>query len=488
MGFPVPWYARKNALWAVLALFTVLYGLISFPNHLLFRTYALDLGLYTHALWHYANGNVHDSSLFMEHAQPVLADHFDLYLPLLSPLVYVFGTWTLLLVQWASMLLGAWGVRRLLLVMGMPQGIALLGMVLFLAFFGMFAAVSFDYHSNVVATMVLPWFLIALWRQQHLRAVILFVLMLIAKENLGIWLGIAVLVLATMPELSRPTRRLSLALGLIGISWSMLVIGVLMPALSNSQDYAHFDYGILGRSLPDIPGAFLERPGTILSALFIDHRGLPNGTAIKLEFWWMMLLAGGWAFLLSPRWGLMALPLLAQKMLHDEPGKWSVVAQYGVEFAPLIAIAAAVTLSRFPQCARSWLATGALVASFGCLVRFMDNTVAYQDRSRIRFYQKEHYTKPYNFKETYKALERIPPDAIVSAQSPLVPHLALREAIHQYPIIGEASFIALLPGESPYPLDTLGYQRRLQELDTSQVWVRTYQSAALVLFERKSED
>lgn len=480
------WYSKKRTALAMLALFAMLYALISFPNHALLRTYALDLGLYTHALWHYAHLHVHDSSLFMEQAQPILADHFDLYLPLISPLVYLFGNWTLLLVQWVALMVGAWGVRRLLLVQELSAGMALLGMTLFLLFFGVFASVAFDYHSNVVATMLLPWFLLAMWQVRPGRALLLFLFMLIGKESMGLWLGPVALVLPFEPKLPRSMRRFSAILGAIGLGWSLMIIGVAMPALSAQSEYAHFDYSILGSGLKDIGSAVIDHPGQIMKAFFFDHRGVANGTAIKLEFWWMMLVAGGWALLMRPRWGLMALPLIAQKMLHDDPGKWSVVAHYGVEFAPLLAIAVPSVLSRVKSNKlQNWLCALSVIGALGCTIHFMDRTVAYQDRSRIRFYQEDHYTKPYSVEAFRKVLDRIPANAVVSAQSPAVPHLALRDRLFQFPLIRNAHHLVLLPKESPYPLDTTAYRQRMEALIHDPAWQFVDSAGGVFYFTRR---
>ena len=106
---------QKNiTLAAVFAVAGVLYALISLVNHYLFKTYALDLGLYTHAMYDYAHFRVDDCSIFKAVPQSILSDHFDLYLVILSPLIYVFGSYTLLIVQIAAVLLGGWGVYKLI--------------------------------------------------------------------------------------------------------------------------------------------------------------------------------------------------------------------------------------------------------------------------------------------------------------------------------------------------------------------------------------
>ncbi len=484
------WMRTDGRTWArplaLLCFFGVVLALVSFPNHALFRTYALDLGLYTHAMWHYAHGRVHDSTLFLESAQPILSDHFDLYLPLFSPLVFLFGSWSLLIVQWLAVIIGAIGLRRVLQRIGMTPALADVGMTMMLLFFGVFAAMAFDYHSNVVATMVLPWFILAMLNIRRVWAVMLFLIILIGKENMGFWVGPLAIVLGTSPLVPREMRRTSILLGVSGILWSVVVVGWLMPKLSSTAEYAHFDYSILGAGLSDVPRAFWERPLEVLAALFIDHKGVPSGTALKVEFWVMMLLAGGWALIVWPRGGLMALPLIAQKMFHDDPGKWSVVAHYGVEFAPLIGIAVPVVLARRYsarwQRAMIWIS---LALSLAVTIHFMDMTIAYHDRSRIRIYQPIHYRKSYDLEVVRSAIALIPRDASVSAQSPAVPHLALRDTLHQFPIIKEAAYVLLMPLESPYPLDTSSYRTKVAELLEDPQWRVLMHQEEVILLRRE---
>ena len=57
---------QKNITLASVFTFAgVLYALISLVNHYLFKTYALDLGLYTHAMYDYTHFRVDDCSIFM---------------------------------------------------------------------------------------------------------------------------------------------------------------------------------------------------------------------------------------------------------------------------------------------------------------------------------------------------------------------------------------------------------------------------------------
>lgn len=76
---------NKITLASVFTVAGVLYCLISLVNHYLFKTYALDLGLYTHAMYDYAHFRIDDCGMFKMQPQSILSDHFDLYLVLLSP-------------------------------------------------------------------------------------------------------------------------------------------------------------------------------------------------------------------------------------------------------------------------------------------------------------------------------------------------------------------------------------------------------------------
>lgn len=445
----------------------LLHALVAFPNHFLFRTYALDLGLYTHTTWRYLYGPTPDTAMFQAIPVHILADHFDLYLLLLSPLTLLFGTWTLPVVQWCALVLGGFGVRRFLITRGLGADAALAGMALLLLFFGAFAASSFDYHSNVVAAMWLPWCLDALWRARYLRAAGLFMLMLVAKENIGLWLGVVMAVVAMARELPGRSRRWAGLFAGIGFAWSAVIIGLVMPSLAGDGTYAHFDYRLLS-------GVFAGEhpPLDLLRGLFVDVlHGTVKGNAVRMEFWTLLLLSGGWALLLRPAWGLMALPIAAQKMWHDDPAKWAVFAQYSIEFAPLIAIAIPLVVQGIGRAGlRRWCLGFAPVMALGCTIRTMDGAVAHIDRSRIRFYKVAHYARSYDTDTVRQVIASLPGDLAVSAQSPAVPHLALRERVYQFPLIHDAEVVLLMPLEEPYPMEAAAYRRCMDSLAADPGW------------------
>ena len=103
---------KNKKLTIILFGFGILYSLISLVNHYLLRTYALDLGAYSNALYDYSHFQWNDSTVFKSIKENLLADHFDLYLIIFSPLSLVFKTYTLLLVQLVFILLGGLGIYK----------------------------------------------------------------------------------------------------------------------------------------------------------------------------------------------------------------------------------------------------------------------------------------------------------------------------------------------------------------------------------------
>lgn len=468
----------------VLLFFAVLYGLVFVPNHLLFRTYALDLGLYTHAAYTYAHGHIADCMLFLGSKQPLLADHFDLHLILWAPLTWLLGTWTLLLVQWVAVLLGGWGMFRWLRALGASPLIATLGLVHFLAFFGIYGVFTFDFHSNVVATMAIPWYGLALHRRQWRASWALLLFMLAAKENMGIWLCFVALGLMLHEWKDAVPRRVLALQSIVALAWSVLVIAWVMPALAHSGQYSGWKYPALGQGPLDAVQMLVREPWHVLNAL-LDGGNIPNGGKMKMEMLLFIFLAGGWAMLLRPWILLMAIPLLLQKLLHAGPAQWGVLGHYSVEFAPLctLAVFSWAPMLRNSQTGRI-LAVLAAVVSVAVTVRILDASLYVENRAKQRIYQVEHFTRDYDTAAVRRALRRIPEEAAVSASAAFVPHLVAHRDLYQFPIMGHADVIALATKEEPYPLSRGEFKATMDTLRRSRFWTETERCDGVVVFSR----
>ena len=476
---------KEPFLWITLLIAAGVYGLISFVNHYCFRTYTLDLGAYTNALYDYAHFQLNDSSTFKEVPENLLADHFDLYLPIISPLVYVFGTYTLLIVQLIAVLAGATGIYRYFEFTYPATNQKRFALVYFLLFFGIFAAFSFDYHSNVVATMLVPWLLLAFAKGQLKRIVFLTIFILIAKENLSLWMIFIGFGMAYLHFKNKQLRYFALGIAGCSMLYFVVVTGMIMPALSNSGHYPHFHYSVLGTGAGEALIQLLSHPIDSFRILFVNHTVFPENDFVKAEFWIVIGICSIFCLLRKPIYLFMLIPIFAQKLFHDNSSMWGINQHYAIEFAPLLTIGTFEAIAKFRN--KSFVKTAsylAIVCSLICAIRVMDNTIAYSEKARVRVYKSAHYSREFSIDKAYTVLNQIPENAVVSAQSAFVSHLALRESVYQFPIIRNATYIVLSPIDNPYPLTAAVFSHKKDSLLNSSAWKVVIKDESFVLLKK----
>jgi uncharacterized membrane protein len=466
--------------------FAIVYCLISLVNHYHFRTYALDLGAYTNALWDYAHFRWNDSSVFLVMEANLLADHFDLYLVLFSPFVYLFGTYTLLVLQILFVMAGGIGVYRFFASEEPTRPYAIAASLYFYLFFGLLSAISFDYHSNTVAAALLPWLFVFVRRKKRIGATIMFFAILIAKENVSLWIAFVCLGLLIEYRKDKRWRKLLMAGSGLSMTYFVLITFVVMPAISGQASYPHFNYAVLGESPSDAIIFLITNPMQAIQAFFTNHAADPAGDYVKLEFIMLLLVSGLYMLIRKPVYLFMLIPLFFQKFFHDNISMWGFNDQYAVEFAPVMAIGifssiATVKRTRIKRMLLFLSLAGCLAAS----IRIMDNTVMFTDKSRIRIYKAAHYQRNYDVNKVYGALDIIPHDAIVSAQAPFVPHLALRDRIYQFPIIRDAEYIVFSVHELPYPMSEDGFIKMTRDLMASPEWDQVYHEEGFVMLQKR---
>ncbi len=470
---------NKRKLILVVSLFAILYSLISFVNHYCFRTYALDLGLYTNALYDYAHFQWNDSSVFKEINENLLTDHFDFYLILFSPFSYVFGTYTLLVMQIFFVLLGGVGVYRTVQVYTFNSSLSLWATVYFYLFFGVFSALSFDYHSNVVAAALVPWFFYFFHQRKMVKTSLVFVAILISKENISLWMIFVCLGLLFNYKKDKLAQKYLFAFASFSALYFITIIYFVMPALSVGSMYQHFDYHCLGNDFKSALVFLFSHPIDSLKLLFVNHSGNPSGDYVKVEAYILLLVSGMYMLFFKPQYLLMLVPIFCQKMYHDNMQMWSVITHYCIEFAPVFAIGIFTSIK-----SKNALMLPVLV---GCVIstfRVMDNTLISTDRERIRVYVPNHYRRNYDVKIIHEELNRIPAEAVISAQSNYLPHLALRDKIYQFPIVKDAEFIIFSSIEQPYPLNKEEFEKFTQELMNSPQWKIQFKGEGVVILKR----
>ena len=425
---------QKNiTLAAVFAVAGVMYALISLVNHYLFKTYALDLGLYTHAMYDYTHFRVDDCILFKAVPQSILSDHFDLYLVIFSPLIYVFGSYTLLIVQIAAVLLGGWGIFKLIDLYTDDRWMPVLATAVFFFSFGIIQALAYDYHSNVLTSMMLPWLLYFLKKRQFGLASLFVVLFVIGKENMSLWLFF--IAIALMWDYRKDKRALwhLAAYAVFSLAYFFIINMVVMPRLGGSG--GGFDrYAHLGDNYVDIAQRLVTHPWETFQMLFTNTNGISKYDGIKEEFYYCALATGMLLTLLKPNYLIMLIPLVAQKMLAVDSTFWGISFQYAVEFMPVIVISSFLVIIKLKKKVWRWLLAICLLIST-VLTTFYTIGIPKSQvwLDQLCVYQGRHYEqKDFDVHYAYEVIKQIPDDASVCANTFFVPHLAMRDEIRNF--------------------------------------------------------
>jgi len=422
-------------------------------------------------MYDYIHFQWNDSTVFKDVEENLLADHFDLYLILFSPLSLLFKTYTLLIVQILAILSGGLGIYKYFFLTQKGQSVGLYAVLYFFLFYGVFAALAFDYHSNVVAAAQVPWFFYLLKRKNLLGAGILLLFILISKENVSLWMSFVSLGLAIEYWNDIRIRNYLLLCMVACLGYFFMITSFVMPALSTQKHYEHFNYSFLGEDPLEAIKTLILSPIGSFKTLFINHTGHPFGEYVKLEFHLITLISGLFILFRKPQYLLMLIPIYFQKLYNDNYVMWSVSSQYSIELAPIMAIGIFEVLSGIKKRrSRRVLSIAVLIATLSCTIRIMDYTEIHMDRSRMRIYQARHYTKHYDVGVIKRELNKLPKGAVVSAQSPFLSQLSYRDKIYQFPMIKNAEYVVYSSLESPYPLDRDAFSTYTNELEGSEEW------------------
>ncbi|HEY4800347.1 MAG TPA: DUF2079 domain-containing protein, partial [Bacteroidia bacterium] len=441
------------------------------------------------ALWDYAHFRFNNCTLLQPELKNYLSEHFEIFVMLLSPFCFVFGTYTLLIFQIIFVLFGGFGVYRFIHAISLDKRIAFLAQLHFYFFYGIFSALYYDFHDNILGAMFVPWFFYFFHLRKWRWAVLFFIFQMLTKENMSLWMTFICVGIAFLYWKERSQRWIAVLFSVSAFAYFVLVVKLIMPSLANEGEaYVQIrnNYSAVGSSLGEISATIFSRPLYVFKLLFINHNQTPHGDYCKAETWVFVLLSGGVLFFLRPQFMVMLIPIFAQKMFHNDFLKWGIGDHYSVEFAPICTIGAFYVIATFKN--EKWKIVSAYSLTFLSLaltIRSCDNPISYFDRARHRIYQKTHYVRSYDVAEAHRALSLIPENAKVSAQAAFVPHLAFRDYIYQFPVINDAEYVVLSYEEFFYPLTKEKFMEQAGELLSSHDWERIYDKNAMIILKKK---
>ena len=488
-------YNRNWVLWSIILAFGLLYFSISFFNHYYFRTFCYDYGVYNNAFYDYAHFRINRNPVLEPPLENFLQIHLSFTLILLSPFYWLFGwlmgTYTLLFLQVFFILLGGYGVYLLVKLKSNNYWLSILALFHFFIIWGHFSAISADYIDTTVAASVVPLFLYFFEKRKFLYASLCFIFILIAKENMPLWL---IFISLTLILIHRKDKKLILiSIGYIAFSlfYFLLAFKYLIPLFEDTnRPYWGFAYSALGNNIKESFLFILNHPIKSFLLLFENHSGDPLYDGIKAEFYTVVLLSGGVLVLFRPQYLIMFIPIIAQKMYNDHYLRWGINSFYSIEVVSILTVAIFYVLIEFKKNSIKYiLAIVICLSTLGITYTKLDHRISLwydSNKSKENFIDSKMYQGNFDVQKVYKNLEAISPDAKVCASENIVPHLAFRSHIHCFPYVREADFIVLLLDHSTYPLTKMEFDKEKNKYLSDKNWIKIIEDYPLLILKKKS--
>ncbi len=477
---------------AILTFFCLVFASISLVNHYNFRTFGWDLGINNNAIFDYIHFRWNDCMVMQPQFTNVLSDHFSLYPIFASPLQLIFGSYAMLMFQLAMVVFGGLGIYRYVKYISNSEVISNLAVVHFFCFWGLYSAMAFDYHDNVVAAMFVPWLLYYFKKGNQKLTLLFLFLVLIGKENMALWSVFISMGLVLQNWKDKEQRKRALIMMGISGLYFLTVVKLIIPSLANEgREYLHFHYEALGADMKEAVKTVITNPKKVFSLLFESHLpNAPEADYIKTELWFMLIVSGGVLIFFRPWYALMLIPILGQKLFSDDYGKWGLNNQYSIEFAPIICIAAFDFIqSLATEKYRKYAAIAVVVFTAFFTVRSFDPTwrvSKWYMPDLVNVGRKQHWKRDFDVNVAHEAMKVIPENAKVSAQSYFVPRLCFRDFIYQYPTVNDAEYIMLRKSDESYPLPPQELAQNIAQMgQPGSGWSKVFEKENIYVFKKQ---
>jgi uncharacterized membrane protein len=445
-------------------------------RHFLFRSGALDLGMFDQAVYLISQGKPPISTLLED--IHMLGDHaaWVLY-PLSLPYTIYPNVHWLLAVQAISLSLGAlptWGLAR---QAGLSQAQSIAMAVVYLLYPVIFAANWFDFHPDVMA---LPALLGAIWAARankmgwFIAAIVLVLgckeIMSLTVAAMGLWLIV----------FEKKPRYGAIAL-FTGILWFFIATKVIIPSFGGGQATGVERYSYLGSSVLEIIINLVLKPWLILGKVFSFE------TFKYLAFLAVPVIWGLSPRHLAPLVG--ALPTLLLNVLSDKGLQLSLFFHYSLPLLPFLlvcvisSLASGHTLLHKRRAIILW-SVGVLLA--GVLLRLSPGQIKYN------------YVFDWSgWQATRDAISQIQAKKGVLTSSEIVPHVSHRQIVRSLkdPSTGTPELASFNLDEIDYVLINRNnqsliivqeaIQKLINQLKNNPKFKISYQRHQVYLFERK---
>lgn len=442
-------------------LFSIIFSYYSLYRHLNFNSHAFDLGIYTQITYLYSQGIPSLSSL--KH-MPLLADHFEPILLILS-LIYKLlpKAETLLVLQSCFVSLSSIPIYLISVHKTKSTLIGLLISLAYLTSMGILSAISFDFHSATISVLPLSLIIYFWYFQKNFLYWLTLFISLLFKEDIPIFiLGLGFYQIINNQKL----------LGLKSIlfaSVSFFVITKIMNFFGSNGGYSYMNTSILPLSDPlSILLLLFIRPTIFLDQVFNSPLKIASIYSLHQPFAFLAIL--------SPLSWLTTFPYLFLRFTSSYQQMWTMNFHHNANLMPFLAVSSAFAIGNFNLPKKPIVILLIFFLLTGGLSPY--NLIWTAPRLNIKDAQKFSYIND--------ALKKsVPPFAAVSAQSPIVPHIANREKIYLFPEIYDAEYIVLDSSLGTYPMSRPELQEKINYFKKSKNWRIKQETNNLIIFKKE---
>lgn len=389
-------FLSHHGIWILISIFALWFTTFSVVRHIKANSFLFDLGYYDQLIWQLAHGKPLFSTLLENH--PWL-DHFSPSIFLLSP-IYLFlpSTLVILLTQSILIPLGAYPLYKIALKKLKNNGTALALSFVYLLFWGIHNAISFDFHPLALGAPLLA-FIVYFYEQKQMRMFYLFMLLFAGlQENYFIFLAFFGMFLA----LHYKDYKRGIVISLLSGATFLLLIFIVIPHYFGSSYYY----------LPS------DGAGTFSLSSLVTKFVTP---AMKLEVLLYTFLPTAFVSFLSPFHFILFFEEFAGRFLLDNPNWWGLGYHYNAILATLIVLSTIEGLRRIPKRFYSMFSIYFVVVSIVCFIYIQPDT--------IQIFKPSYWNVSYG-NVVREVVAQIPEDASVAAGNNIGAQIAGRNEIY----------------------------------------------------------
>lgn len=423
-----PW---SSTVWLAAAVYVVVLSSEAVAAHRSFVT-GFDTALYDQLLWLLANGHEPFSTIV---SKPMLADHFQPGLALLTPLAWLGGgVPVLLVVQSAALAATGPALYALARASGARPALAAVPALLWLGCPFVARLNLWEFRPTAFASVLLVLSVLgAVQRRPWLLAVTALLAVSLKEDVALVYLALGLVLVV------RGQRRLGVGLAVGSAAWFVAASLVVRSGGGSLDAFGRRFAGDRGDSVPEALAWMLRHPLEAAGDVVSD----------SLVYLVALVVATGGLALLAPLWTLLSLPTAAHNALSDYEAQHLLSYHYHQLTMTGLFVAAAVGVHRLRAARRVVrIGAGAGVAAAVLLAVAAGGWAHAHWTEGIRLPREP----------TEAALALVPRDASVAASTHLLPHLSHRVEVYALP----EPFVPLDTGS---PLTDAEFAERARRVD-----------------------